>query len=70
MGRWKRAGVIVVQYLYDHEPRHVHVYQDRKRLLKFNIDDWEVMEGKLSAKAKKALEILREEGILRAKREV
>ena len=67
MGRWKKFGVIVTQYLYDHDPRHVHVFEDGKRLLKFNIENWQVMEGKLTAKAKKALEALRKEGVFHAK---
>lgn len=61
MGRWKIAGLIIVEYAYDHDPRHVHVFEDGKRILKFNIQDWVVMEGTLSRKAKKALETLRKE---------
>lgn len=64
MGRWKRLGVIVVLYSTDHGPKHVHVFEDGKRLLKFDIENWEVMEGRLTAKAKKVLEALRKEGIL------
>lgn len=64
MSRWKRFGVIIVLYSTDHDPKHVHVFEDGKRLLKFNIEDWCVMEGKLTSKTKKALETLREEGIL------
>ena len=64
MGRWKRHGVIVVLFSTDHDPKHVHVFEDRKRLLKFNIETWTVMEGKMTPKAKKALETLRQEGIL------
>lgn len=62
MGRWKREGVIVVQYAYDHDPRHVHVFEDGKRLLKFDIDAWQVMEGRLTPKAKRVLSRLKEEG--------
>jgi hypothetical protein len=62
MGRWKRFGVIVVRYSSDHEPRHVHVFEDRKRLLKFDIESWAVMEGKMTSKARKALEALKREG--------
>jgi len=40
------------------------VFEDRKRLLKVNIETWTVMEGKMTPKAKKALETLRKEGIL------
>ncbi len=51
-------------YAYDHDPRHVHIYEDGKRLLKFNIETWSVMEGKLTPKVKKALQMLRKEGVL------
>ena len=67
MGRWKRLGVIVVQYAYDHAPRHVHVFEDGKRTLKFNVDQWEIMEGRMTPKARKALEELREEGVFHEK---
>lgn len=64
MSRWKRRGVIVVLYLTDHDPKHVHVFEDRKRLLKFNIENWTVMEGRMTSRARKALEALRKEGII------
>jgi len=64
MGRWKRHGVMVVLYSTDHDPKHVHVFEDRKRLLKFNIEDWTVMEGTMTPKARKALETLRKEGMI------
>ena len=64
MGRWKRNGVIVVLYATDHDPRHVHVFEEGKRVLKFDIENWAVMEGRLTAKAKKVLEVLRREGAL------
>ena len=64
MSRWRRHGVIVVLYATDHDPKHVHVFEDGKRLLKFNIENWTVMEGKLTAKARKALKALRQEGMI------
>jgi hypothetical protein len=64
MGRWKRFGVIVVRYSTDHNPKHVHVFEDRKRVLKFDIENWTVMEGKLTTKARNALESLRREDII------
>ncbi|MGZ8487984.1 MAG: DUF4160 domain-containing protein [Candidatus Binatia bacterium] len=64
MGRWRRHGVIVVLYSTDHDPRHVHVFEDGKRLVKFDIENWKVMEGKLTSRARKALAALRREGIL------
>ncbi len=70
MSRWKRCGVIVVMYAYDHDPKHVHVFEDGKRLLKFNVDDWVVMEGKLTVKAQRALETLRLEGVFHENRKI
>ncbi len=64
MSRWKRHGVIVVLYSTDHDPKHVHVFEGRKRLLKFDVESWTVMEGRMTSKARKALEALRKEGIL------
>ena len=70
MGRWKRAGVIVVLYSTDHDPRHVHVFEDGKRLVKFNLESWKVMEGRLTSKARRALEALRKEGVFDEKPDV
>lgn len=64
MGRWKRYGVIVVLYSTDHDPKHVHVFEDRKRLLKFDVENRSVMEGKLTAKPERRFEALRREGII------
>ena len=54
----------MVLYSTDHDPTHVHVFEDGKRLLKFDIENWTVMEGKMTAKARKALEALRQEGVI------
>ncbi len=62
MGRWKRFGVIVVRYATDHAPRHVHVFEDGNRLLKFDIESWSVMQVELTSRARRALEALRKEG--------
>jgi hypothetical protein len=70
MVRWKRFGVIVVKYLTDHDPQHVHVFQDGVRILKFDIDNWTVMEGKMTPKARRALESLRKEGMIDEKSEI
>ncbi len=70
MGRWKIGGIIVVEYVYDHDPRHVHVFEDGKRVLKFNIEDWIVMEGQLTSKIRKALESLRKQGAFNEKSKV
>jgi hypothetical protein len=63
MGRWKRFGVVVVLYKTDHEPRHVHVFEDGKRPVKFDIQSWVAIDGKLTARARKALKALRQEDV-------
>ena len=63
MSRWKRHGVIVVEYSTDHPPRHVHVFEDGKRVVKFNVEEWKVMEGKLTSRSRRALDALRREKV-------
>jgi len=33
MGRVRRGGYILEWYIGDHEPRHIHVYNDKHRLI-------------------------------------
>jgi hypothetical protein len=70
MVRWKRFGVIVVKYSTDHDPKHVHVFQDGARILKFDVNNWTIMEGVMTPKARRALESLRREGIFNEKSEI
>jgi hypothetical protein len=70
MVRWKRFGVIVVKYSTDHDPKHVHVFQDGARILKFDVDNWTIMEGTMTPKARRALESLRREGRFNEKSEI
>jgi hypothetical protein len=62
LSRWKRCGVIVVQYAFDHDPRHVHIFEDGKRPVRFDVESWSVMDGPLTPRGRQAMETLREEG--------
>lgn len=62
--------MIVVLYSTDHDPRHVHVFEDAKRLLKFDLESWTVMQGTLTSNARKALDSLRQEGVFDEKPDV
>jgi hypothetical protein len=46
---WKVRGFVIVQYPGDHEPLHVHVFKDRRRVGRFNLEDRTWMEGPLDA---------------------
>lgn len=70
MGRWKRNGVIVILYATDHDPKHVHIYEDGKRTAKFDIQNWRIMEGRLTSRVQKVLEDLNKEGVFDEKPKV
>jgi len=48
----------------DHSPRHVHVYRDRRLVLKWDLDQRRVLQGYLSRRILAILERLEEEGLL------
>lgn len=48
----------------DHSPRHVHVSRDGRLVVKWDLENWQVMEGAASARVRKLLEELVEEGRL------
>ena len=60
----------MVLYATDHDPKHVHLFEDGKRPLKFDIENWRVMEGQLTRKAEMALETLWEEGVFSEKSKI
>ncbi len=70
MTRWKRGGILVVEYRYDHPPRHVHVFEDGRRCLKFDLENWRVLEGRLTPRVRKILQDLRAEGAFNAQPKV
>ena len=46
MGKVRRGGYILEWYIGDHEPRHVHVYDSRHRLIgRLDVDRLVGIEG-------------------------
>ena len=64
MGKIRRGGYIFVTWKGDRSPRHVHVYRDGKLVLKWDLDNRELMKGKLVRKALDFIEGLASEGLL------
>jgi hypothetical protein len=64
MTKIKRGGYIFITWIGDHSPRHVHIYQNGKLALKFDLERWKVMEGKINGKIFNLLTKLRSEGLL------
>ena len=64
MARHKRGGYIFQTWVGDHPPRHVHVYQDGKMVLKFDLKNGLVMSGKVSKRLIRYIQELSDEGVL------
>jgi len=45
MSKIRRGGYVFVWWKSDHAPRHVHVYKDRKLVVKWDLDHSKSMSG-------------------------
>ena len=59
-----RGSYIFLTWKGDHSPRHVHVYRDSRLVVKWDLDNWQAMEGKASRRLLQLIEELNDEGKL------
>ena len=45
MTQIRRGNYVFVTWVCDHGPRHVHVFRDRKCVLKWDLEAWARIEG-------------------------
>jgi hypothetical protein len=66
MGKVRRAGYILEWFIGDHEPRHIHVYNDKRRLIgRLDLDRLVGVEGWTpDRKLVKLIQDLKDEGRL------
>ncbi len=64
MSKIRRGNYVFLTWSGDHLPQHVHVYKDRKLVVKWNLDEWVAMEGEASKRVIRLLAELVKEGIL------
>jgi len=64
MGKIRRGNYIFLTWVGDHSPRHVHVYQKSRLVVKWDLENWQPMEGKASRRLIKLIEELDSEGVL------
>ncbi len=64
MGKLRRGNFTFVTWKGDHGPRHVHVYRDRKLVVKWNLDDRAPMKGHAPARVLQLIAELEKEGLL------
>ena len=58
MVKIKRGGYTFIAWKGDHDPKHVHIFEGRKEVLKWNLEDHVAMKGKVTTKLKKVIEKL------------
>lgn len=64
MTKIRRGNFVFVTWISDHSPRHVHVYRNRKLVVKWDLENWQPMRGKASARLLKYLEELVREDLI------
>jgi len=63
MGKIRRGNYIFVSYKGDHG-HHVHVYRDKRLIVKWDLDNWMPMKGQATNKIKGLLKELLSEGLI------
>lgn len=64
MGKIRRGGYQFVTWIGDHAPRHVHIYDGKKFIAKWNLERNEVIVGSVNRKIVKIIKDLQKEGLL------
>jgi len=60
----RRGGYVFLSWVGDHSPRHVHVYRDRRLIVKWDFDHHQAMQGQITTRIRRLIEELVEEGKL------
>lgn len=64
MPKIRRGSYVFIAWRSDHPPRHVHVYQKGRLVVKWDLDNKKPMKGKAAAKVLKLIADLEAEGRL------
>jgi hypothetical protein len=64
MGKSRRGNYVFVAWSGDHAPRHVHVYRNKRLVLKWDLDHGLAMKGRATKKVLKLIAKLELEGRL------
>ena len=62
--KFKRGGYIFVTWIGDHSPYHVHVFQDGREILKYDLENYRVMSGRVNSRLLKIIRDLVKEGVI------
>jgi hypothetical protein len=64
VGKVRRGDYVFLTWKGDHTPRHVHVYRNGKLVVKWDLENWQPMKGKASARVLRLIRELEEEQAL------
>ncbi len=64
MSKIRRGNHIFLGWIGDHSPRHVHVYRDRRLVVKWDLENGVAMEGAPTRRILKRIRELQDEGLL------
>jgi hypothetical protein len=64
MPKLRRGNFIFVSWIGDHSPRHVHVYKDRRLVVKWDLENWAAMKGEPTRRILEHIRDLIDEGKL------
>lgn len=64
MGKKRRGNYVFPTWKGDHAPRHVHVYKNARLIVKWDLENSVVMEGRLNRNIMKYINELIDEGEL------
>ena len=64
MGKIRRNNYVFLTWKGDHSPRHVHVYKDSKFVVKYDLENRQVMKGKITRALLSVINELEREGLL------
>lgn len=64
MGKIKRGNYVFITWKGDHDPKHVHIFKNGREIGKWNLEKGCIMEGRISKKVQKIIDILISEGKL------
>jgi hypothetical protein len=64
MPKIRRGNFVFLGWAGDHSPRHVHVYRDRKLVVKWDLENGLAMKGTPTRRVLRLIRDLQAEGLL------
>jgi hypothetical protein len=64
LGKIRRENLVFLTWKGDHAPYRVHVYRDRRLLVKWNLESGVAMKGRMTRKIMRLIRELQKEGLL------